>query len=34
MTFLKLKHPSPKDPEDALFKVDTKQYGAKVKFEK
>ena len=27
--FLKFQHPISKNPDDALFKADTKQYGAK-----
>ena len=33
-TLLKSEHPSPKNPEDALFKADPKQYRAKGKFAK
>ena len=33
-TLLKFQHPSLKNPEYAPFKVDLKQYGAKIKFPK
>ena len=33
-TLLKLQQPSPKNSEDAIFKSDPKQYGAKVQFAK